>query len=505
MDLQTLIANGIGIVGGFASLGGTFDKILTTNETRSKISAFLQRSRVTGERNLFAYIALVNETVFRRYFSSPFFSWRYFLTCTVVSLLSLLVILVAEVLAHGSAAFREIELDESQVLILAACIVVNIIVDWLSIGQTQVFFEISAQQTRLSRAVILIVADFILTINVFTMLYAQPIGLGAYLYGAIAQDDVRVSVSVTAREAEPNKEAEDVNSEEAQGSTARASERAKNYPYKISFDMTVKSSTDENEDLFAGSITADTNAPNISLADLLHLADRTVSATVLSSQQLMLLPTPDKLEKQQPLMQRFSAEWRKLTDKESAEEKEELTISFPWFGKPKSWEYAYTAAYQSVDSVQDSFPAILFMPLVSVSVDDLNRSYQSLLLSNETNLRGCGTRVNGQMRWEVRTDLTACDGTVEFSPANLVALRRAAQDANSGFSGKSIPLNILFMTSLSVTALLYAAAFFLLVARQFYQRVILGISAVEPVFLKSPLAVVGLIVGLAVFGTTLIF
>ncbi len=75
MDAQTAIANAVTIIGGLGGIGVIFDQVLVTEATRDNIHKFLRRSNNSKifSSAFFEYISLINESVFRRFFSASIF------------------------------------------------------------------------------------------------------------------------------------------------------------------------------------------------------------------------------------------------------------------------------------------------------------------------------------------------------------------------------------------------------------------------------------------------
>jgi hypothetical protein len=243
----------------------------------------------------------------------------------------------------------------------------------------QVFFEVSERQTRLSSAVVLIASDFILTINVFSLLYAQPLGWGLYLYGA-PSTQVTLVASVTTQRAEVDKVSVSLN-------------RSRVFPegtphYNITFDMALNSAI-ESEETDAGTLRVKANTPDVFLPDVLSLASRTVQNSVISAEKYFSVKRDNEPVEKLKILSRTSEVWKNLNEDDNAEEKEEVTLSMPAFGLPRSRMLAYSVVYKNVDEVQDGFPASILEPMSYLPVSGLNRLYYATLSESAVVVLGC--------------------------------------------------------------------------------------------------------------------
>jgi hypothetical protein len=80
----------------------------------------------------------------------------------------------------------------------------NALIDWVTIAQTQTFFSISAAQGRVGRALLIIVADFIVTTNIFILLYAGLIATLIFQVWDAPRQPVRVKANVSVHSIPPN-------------------------------------------------------------------------------------------------------------------------------------------------------------------------------------------------------------------------------------------------------------------------------------------------------------
>jgi hypothetical protein len=122
-----------------------------------------------------------------------------------------------------------------------------------------------------------------------------------------------------------------------------------------------------------------------------------------------------------------------------------------------------------------------------------------------TNIVACAKRVDGKLQWSSEGLASDCAGKLVFSSSDIRDLIASVKVKDNIFQNAQVPLNSTFLTSLSATALLYIAAFFVLLSRQLTQKLIGGIASVEGHFLRSPFAWVGFMTGVFLFTLSCIF
>lgn len=498
MDIQATVANGVTIIGGFAALGALFDNVFTSEQTRVRISLFLKRQSGQFEDSFFAYLAIINEAIFKRFFSAPFISLRYFTTCAILSLSSLLVIASLQIIFFGADDLAAIDFTQRQIFVFFACLVTNIVIDWISIAQTQLFFEISETQTRISHAMVLIASDLILTINFFTLLYAQPLAYGLIAYGALP-DYIQWKASITSTKLELDE------------NTRPTFEISKFLPdnqpiYYTTYRIELPEQPGEPPATTRLTITSNTEA--FTIKDVFQVASSALKANLkIESQYFEISADNDDVDakpEKKLYDQRGTENWKKLEGTDNAEEFNTGTITVPafsidWWGYRR---YAYTASYKEIDEMQDGFPSSALSQPTFLSVGRLMSEYLALAGTQTNKIFGCGITQGNEIHWEARADITNCEWKLLLHPAQFFMLLGTIKNRHLT---ALVPLNSLFSTSLSMTALVYIAAIFLFMARQVFQRAIRGVASIEHWFLKSPLALMGLLLGVLIFIFTALF
>jgi hypothetical protein len=502
MDLQTTVANAVSIIGGSATLGAFFDQVLITKATRVRIKEFIKKSDQPKrwQDTFFNYISLINASVFNRFFSAPFLSLSYFCSCAIVSIFFLAVVVILQISIFGSGAIADLSFTQTQLIVFGICIAINLVIDWISIGQTQVFFAISGEQKTASRAILLIVSDFILTVNFFTMIYAQPV---AYLIASSAlwRTEVKLQSTATTRKVKPSEDDTDTPYLKVFG-------KDQEFDRTTFFFEVIKPDEDTSS---VGNIVIRSNTEEYSLKDVFELGRRPIRIATKERDRYFLLTDEDEKKEPEKRMysHRGSTDWKALNDLDNSEEFQEIEITFPFFSDKTSLMYAYTIAYSNIDTMQDGFPSSVLISPYFLSIKDLLTSYfreiEKLRTDIADDVIACGNRVGGKLEWRVELEPKDCEGKMIFSSRSLRNLLDQAKIQGDVFRDAQVPLNSLFLTSLSATALLYVAAFFLLLSRQLVQKLIGGVSSVERYFLRSPFAWVGLITGLFVFVVSCIF
>lgn len=508
--MQTHLSNALGIIGGFITLGYFFDSILITKSAKQKIHRFLTRKHVSksaGELFL-DYVRIINESFFGRFFTAHKVSLKYFALCVFISILSVFLILVLQIGAFGPGGIFKIKFSNAQIAILAVCVAFNCIIDWISIAQTQLFFSISAKQTTPSRSLLLIASDFILTINFFTLLYAQII---AYLVIALTfqSDTYEVNVRVQDEGIIQEAQLKRKNANELHGLDLSKP------IYSTYFFVELK-----NVATGAKGVTAFrfmSSGQNYSLADIIPTISTLFSAKISNSESYFISgqteeddeedeEQADKLNakkddlKEKPskiaIAVRGDEKWKELNSKLGTSERQSFLLEIPAWSAAWNRSLSYTAAYRSVDELQDGFPASVLSGPSFISLQDLIVEYYGQLART----------IPAAVTTRICRDPLSLDQCLIVAAAKPEIWRLTHRlKVLSSPSNLYVPSNTLMLTSLTATVLIYAFAVFLLLSKVISTQLIKQLAGVEKIFLRSPFACAGFVIGIATFVLTWIF
>ncbi len=388
---------------------------------------------------------------------------------------------------YGTGWVTELTLSDFEIAIIAICIIGNLFIDWISIAQTQVFFAISQEQKSIGRALLLIVSDFILTINFFTFLYAAVVG--TLILGFASENDqakIQTTAFIT-------------NDEEPKNTQTRSPiDNAIFGQDKPIYSTTyfLNRITPDEEPKSLGWLVVKSDTHNYTFGDFLRITNSVFKNDVTSVSGYFVENNESKKTKIKYEI-RGSDEWMKIS-KDAIEEVQEIDLRIPHSATRWSFELAYTAAYVRIDNLQDEFPASILMEPSFLPMPNLMAAYFSLLGARANGLIvGCRQQHDGKAQW-VQGD-QACDSHLYVSANNFFEFIGKIKASADDSAKIKFPLNSLFMTSLTMTALIYISALFLIASRLLTQRILLSIRRVETYFLKSPFAFVGLGLGAAIF------
>jgi len=499
--LKEQILNFTTVVGCTVTVGIFFDQVLIKREQRLQISKLLSspRSRVPFHDAFYRYINLINDSVFRRFFSAPFLSFKYFVATSALSTAFLLIVLLVQFLS-SPASFPPLLDTPTKKLALTVCFLSNLIIDWVSIGQTQTFFIISAKLGSIRESALLIASDFILTINFFILIFS--VTLAVFISWADKPTIIMpFNAVVLSSELSP------LDSNYRLITGGRIS-KMKQTDYFLT-------GTDGDRPV-SGRITVYSDSDSVNLHDAINLATRTTG--VRSWGYRGSLEQPTFLGKQFPKqailranagkIARGSSEWKALTEHYW---KETPSLTIMAGDHPDGWnkEISYTVGFKAAEVMQQEFPSVIQAPLHIVHINDLLDSYAVGRSGfSWPVVYACSYDKNRSDDWSISKSVSIfdshCGKHVVLLSNQHNELAAKMRDRPDGWAGVSIPLNTLFMTSMLMTFLIYAFALFLIVAKFLSTTFLAHLRLIEPFFAKAPLGSAGIVIGIFLYLLTLI-
>ena len=393
-----------------------------------------------------------------------------------------------------------LDFSASEKWALGICFFSNLIIDWVSIGQTQAFFRISAQLKNVRHSALLIVSDFILTINFFVLIFAMTVaGFIALADSKIASQVFTVGVSTT---------------------PIRGTALAYLAPWTGGYfqnarkiDFTLRSTSKVPNASGTISIISDTEF--LTIKDVINATTQSTGVRSWGFKEKLIPPpfslgpvsseTLKMIEKGQ--IKRGSTEWKKLID-DYWEEEDHITI---WAGHYPSGidkNMAYTVAYNSTESMQQQFPSNLTLIPSDVGISGLLDQYSVMRSAQIPVLYACMTSATQAGIWSVSSNSQLfgqrCLKRFSTTLSSIASLVAKMRETPGSFATISFPLNSLFMTSMIMTFIIYAFTIFLIVAKAMSNTFLTKVSVLEPLFAKSPLGSAGLIVGFVLYISTLL-
>jgi hypothetical protein len=490
--MQSWLANFLGIMGGFLALGMFFDSVATTPATKKKISDFIRRdikSR-TFRNEVFGLIDTAYDVIFSKWFGEKFFSVKYFLRSTVMSLVLFLMFSTWQYV-QNSMFYSEVKWTNTQVLLLAFAIFFNCVVDWFSIGLTQTFFSLAKSTKNLGHALVLVATDFIVSINLFSIIFSQFVAFQVLL-PTILPGQVTLKSDVMVFKVNNT---EDLVAELGMKSISNL--------YQIMF--TTKTTLYPSGSEVTARFGAYSSNPNMKLSDMLSLKSL-FSPTFLDSNVRV---STAKMVGFEPKIEtwgqvdRKSALWDKLSgNPEGFEEIETSNLQYGWFQLTSDLNMAYSVAYVTVDEVQDGFPNSVTSskPLKIATTDELDLYLPAMIGAY---VKGCKQVIDGKEIWtRIDNQEESNNGCLEVfaaGSADYGTLLRAIVQTNAVESSSAlIVLNPFFLTSIAATFLLYATVLALAFTRQIERAAFVKLRLIESVFDKAPLTTIFLALGLSV-------
>lgn len=487
--MQTALVNAISIIAGCLAIGLFFDFVYLTDEHKSALRELITRGAREEQRlgdTFFDYLRAIKAAIFDRHFASPFLSRKYFLNCTILSLCALVLIFAIQVLFVGLGQFKTATSSPEQMAVIAICVATNVAIDWLSIGQTKTFFAIAAEQDRVSRALLLIISDIFVTMNLFIAAFAVVATFILQLPSFTSADRV-----LTAQIARVPLSTSDATSQKHTLTPHRA-----------------PNDTITLTDFFVDSIIKDTSKPvaqiitfipDLTFSDVIKASIGSSHATITKLGTLLVSPN-GKINKTVRII-RHRFEWGKIKAPK-IQEVEYARVHVPPFSfydlSYSDWYMAYTAAYRYTAELQLGFPASVFSAPTTITIHNLESLHQSLLASSKIYLM-----CKHKGLWH---HIPATVANTKKCDSLFTLLGTTRSDIRSALSGRltsdvQIPLNTLFLTSFTMTGLLYGLLMLLFMARIAWRLAARHLSS--EIYLKSPLGWAGFFIGIIIYALTI--
>jgi hypothetical protein len=494
MIFQSWLANILGIISGFMAIGAFLDTVASTDSTKVKIVNFVKKkTKQTGPSStFFELIDATYESIFARLFRGPFLSLGYFLKCASLSLFMLSLYSLLEFIFYPEY-FTALKLSNAyQLTLIIVAIIANLVIDWISLGQTQVFFLVAKSLDKMSHALVLIAADLVLTINLFTMLFAQIIGY-LLLLAYSSSGEYKAQAEVTLYDS--SHLAEEINA----GTYDVLGAKIFHPFFRIQYLVQVNA---KDSDLhFSAPLNIFSDSADIRLLNVLQLKGllNTEDAVGTTTSEVSRDPSDDRTPIKYSNLTRNSKLWRLLSSYSEFTETEKVSFKLPWFGVPFDRVMSYTVAYKAIDSVQDGFPQTLnFLPN-EIRASDLIREYSPLVFPEL--IVGCLEDVGSNQIWKLSSfaDLNKANCSKRFivEGSRLGDFISSLKETNEKIYSTRLPLNPFFFTSISVTVLLYFSMFLMFFARKTQAIFYLGLGRLETAFQKAPLTTISFFAGSA--------
>ena len=405
-----------------------------------------------------------------------------FCNAAILSIIFLTIISLLQYL-NDPSAFRSVDWTFGEVAICFVCALWNIVVDWLSIGQTQFLLALAAKQRNVGRSLALIVMDFVLTINIFTLTYS--IGIAAvFLVFYSHQQNAVIEADISQVSVSPK--TVPINSMD-QSHGAFLGSNVKNYFVGFrNFYGSSGSPTGSTAGLATINFLANTDT--ITLADVVLISNR------ISRWKLLRATVVDPPYANPQSFPQWTTQVAEITQSSPP----------PWI----KVESALGAAYTQVETVQSGFPTSLSMHAQFFDLPVMSGLYGALSATSRASgipliAYACENIQHGKEQWDMQFSPVLiqgpCQAKVSISSLYLVAIAAAAHMDTSMQSNLQIPLNTLFMTSTTMTAIVYWFALTLVIGKMLTAIVFHFLGRRISVFERAPFAASELIVGALLF------
>lgn len=169
------LANVLEIIGFFFGLGWFIDQVVWKSEPVANDGVLFPL-----KGSLTKFLTVAHQKLFIRYFGDKPLSAKYIYRCVIFSLLSTIIVIVLQYISNGDEVLKFFS-NEYQLYFFISLAVFNIVFDWVSIFQTQVFLQFAYMSRSIFRSIIALFADVILTINAFVIFYSIFIFLSLFV------------------------------------------------------------------------------------------------------------------------------------------------------------------------------------------------------------------------------------------------------------------------------------------------------------------------------------
>lgn len=238
------------------------------------------------------------------------------------------------------------------------------------------------------------------------------------------------------------------------------------------------------------------DSPSISLADIV---DAFIPKVTTTNAETTLQISEDENQENLKLT-RGTPEWEKAEPDALSEEDRVSVVSSPFAFLDFSYRnlyIAYTAAFRTTAELQLAFPGLELAPPIVLPIWQIETTHQAILLS-----QGAGDILackNGDI-WQISSPPehphTTCNKQFLLTegPPSLKSAFQGLLNSNI-----VIPFNTLFLTSFSMTGVLYGLLLFLVIARMAWKFTAKFLSSFQNTLLRSPFGWAGLIIGVGIF------
>lgn len=151
-------------------IGFAMDTAFSGAQSRRKLLRIIRHSgNISRIKSINEVFDVAFRTIFSRLFGERFWSFRFFVTSSILSVLSISIIISLQYITYRQF-FDTISISYSNVLLWALLISGNCLIDYISFGQTYFIFQSLRSNREISAVVIMIFGDFIITMNIFILL-----------------------------------------------------------------------------------------------------------------------------------------------------------------------------------------------------------------------------------------------------------------------------------------------------------------------------------------------
>ncbi|WP_158498650.1 hypothetical protein [Martelella endophytica] len=436
--------------------------------------------------------------IFGRFFSKSIFSFGFIFSAAIISLFSFAIVITFQTNLYPQI-FSEIKYDSTQIILIISFILFNVIFDYFTIVQTKVFIEASLKSNTISRSILFIASDLIVTMNTFILAYAAFLLLVVQVFISYP-----IQATVLVRESEPPTK---ITADEER----RIFEEIENKEYrnKIKYRGSMSGALFSEKDMsdleglyFSYYSTFDPSNPEIQASIIASLASLNISNFDMNqiTDEREVLNIENQLKQ---LDQRLYL----ITD-QNDEMREIYNVTFDVDGsvlKNGSLDPAYTSAFLLADELEDGFPASLIGPIGLPRLSSLIQSVVSPAY-NPLPTAICFERrlpIGRMLLSEQGIELISrCEDFITFDFVWVNSLDTDLALVGRNLSPYRIPFNTLLVTSMLPTAFFYLSIILLAIATLLFSKVIRGTNRVKVFFLRAPLSIAGLFLGvlLGAFG-----
>ncbi len=170
-SLSELLAN----MGSAVGVGVLLDQILVGKSGQRALLRLVASQNITKsvslEQRFHSSVKVIRDVFFFRFFGREFFSSRFFFASCFLSMVFISVITVYQNILGGSVN-RYLSSDAYSVFLFICFIFLNMIVDYISTIQTNVFANSIVRLGNFSHTVFLVFGDIFSTMTIFKFLYA---------------------------------------------------------------------------------------------------------------------------------------------------------------------------------------------------------------------------------------------------------------------------------------------------------------------------------------------